>query len=138
MDGDSLIGGLSCLLEGVKMSFQEGSWVLSLCGVSKAVEGSAIRPPFEIARDLYLDMLISKLKELGAVNIEHGPFSGGFYGVLDRASAGVHLSIDFSDGSTAEIMLMTETPSIGKWVLKPAVVILDGRCVYPPGCYGVY
>ena len=125
------------MVDGVRLSFQGGSWVLSLCGDSEVVEGSITSPPFEIASNKYLDALTSKLRELGAVRIERGPYSGGAYGLLDRASVGVHLSIDFSDGSTAEIMLMTETPGIGEWILKPMAIVLDGKCVYPQDCYGI-
>ncbi len=75
---------------------------------------------------------------MGAVNIGHGPYGGGAYGILDRASVGVHLSIDFSDGSVAEIMLMTETPGIGEWTLKPMAIVLDGKCIHPPNCYGIH
>lgn len=137
MNGDWLIDGLSCLVNGVRLTFQDGSWILSFCDVNEVVEGSMLNPPFERARDLYLDKLVSRLRELGAVNIEHGPYGGGAYGMLDRASAGIHLSIDFNDSSTAELMLMTETPSIGEWVLKPMAIVLDGKCIYPPDCYGI-
>ena len=89
--------------------------VLSLCNVNEVVEDSALNPPFEVARDLYLGKFTSRLRELGTVNIEHGPYSGGVYGLLDRASVGIQLSINFNDGSMAEVMLMAETPSIGEW-----------------------
>ena len=39
------------------------------------------------------------------------------------------LSIDFSDGLTAEMMLMGETPGGGEWVLRPMVIVLDGKCI---------
>ena len=138
MDGEALISGLGCLIDGVRLSFQGGSWVLSLCNSNEVVEGSASNPPFEAARDLYLGRLTSRLRELGAVNIEYGPYSGGVYGLLDRASIGIHLSIDFNDGSMAEVMLMAETPSIGEWILKPAAIILYGKCVHPPNCHEIY
>ncbi|GAB6944708.1 hypothetical protein JCM14467A_14900 [Vulcanisaeta sp. JCM 14467] len=67
-----MVGGLGCLVDGVRLSFWGGSWVLSLCGDSEVVEGSITSPPFEIASNKYLGALTSKLRELGAVNIERG------------------------------------------------------------------
>ncbi|WP_243665690.1 hypothetical protein [Vulcanisaeta sp. JCM 16159] len=42
MDGDSLLGGLGCLVDGVRLLFRDGSWVLSFCGVEEVVEGSML------------------------------------------------------------------------------------------------